>query len=153
MPSYHNVTYRNTALSISPVGWRRWLKLYPYSQGGRIKFRIGLKDKKQDTIPPITIYEDIPIPENSVKDKYPLIASTFGKMHSGAKFKYLDVEGSVLSVPGHGRYTIDNPYGKEAIEILTFDIKRDATMFMWLVPSVLALLSIIISVILWIFHA
>ena len=146
MPSYHSVIYRNTELRARPLGFRRFLRVYPYSQGGRVRFRVELRHKNQDTMPPIAIFEDIPLAESSQKNRHPLLVSTFSEIASGTKFQYLDIKGSVMSVSGHGRYTIDNPDGKEEIEIVTFDIKRDATMFMWLFPTFLTLVSIILWV-------
>ena len=53
---------------------------------------------------------------------------------------------------GHGRYTIDNPDEKEEIEIVTFKIQPDAIGNMWLTTTILAAISIIVSVILWCFY-
>ncbi len=101
-------------------------------------------------MPPIAIFEDIQLPEGSKKDRYPLIISTFTRVMSGYEYQHLDVEGLIMSISGHGRYTIDESQ-EEAIEIVTFDVKRDATMFMWLTPTIIAIIGTIISIILWVF--
>jgi hypothetical protein len=152
MPTYHNVNYSGVALFVRPIGWRKWLRFYPYSQGDKVRFRIGLKDKtKHSPLGRIAVYEDIPLPEKSQKERYPQLIDYYLEAQGGTMPEELDLTGSVISVAGQCRYTINHPTSQEAIEIITFDAKRDSTMFMWLTPTIAAIVATIISVILWLF--
>ena len=150
MPSYHNVKIDGVDLFVRPIGWRRCFRFYPYSQGNKVRFRIGIKDKTTPSpLGRIAIYEDLLLPEGSKKERYPLLTDPYMEAEAGEVPSHLDIKGSVIIDAGRQRYTINHPLEDNVIEIITFDAKRDATMFMWLTPAIIALIGTVISIVLW----
>lgn len=153
MLSYHNAKIDGVDLFVRPIGWRRYLRFYPYSQGNRVRFCIGIKkgQTKPSPLGRIAIYEDLLLPEWSQKERYPLLTDPYSEAEGHGSPQFLNIIGSIISIAGQGRYTINHPTSKDATEIVSFDAKHDATMFMWLTPTIIAIVGTITSIILWVF--
>lgn len=132
-------------LHVRPLGWRRFIRFWPYSVGNRVRFRIELENKSQTSpLGTIAIYEDLPLPWDSAREQYPLMTDP-----SAAMFGYnpllRDVEGNVMTMVGSGRYTLGHPDSNDSENIANFYIRPDSAAIMWLLGIATPILTGIVG--------